>query len=266
MNKSVLLIVLTSLFILWCGFEVLHPTGEVGRTKKNPNDNGCYCHSPGIPTDTILVYVEGPETVSVGSSNIYTLHMIGGPSVIGGFNVAIGRGSLQSLDVSTRLENGELTHTQPKSWGDAIVSWQFMYIAPPTSGEDTIFSLGNSCNDDESPVGDEYNFGDNFYVTVIDSPLGVSEDKFPNSFELFQNFPNPFNPSTVISYQVIAGGWVSLKVFDLNGKEVSTLVNEAQSPGLYSIKFDGSGLTSGIYYYQLMTDEIKLTKKLLLLR
>jgi hypothetical protein len=265
LKLTLLLITFSLLLIIWCGFEVYYSTGMIGRTKKTPDGYGCICHNPGVPTDTILVYITGPETVAVGSSNVYTLHMLGGPSVVGGFNVAAGWGSLQSIDTTTRVEDGELTHTLPKAWGEATVSWQFMYTAPATVGLDTIYSVGNSTNNDLSPIGDEFNYGVDFVVTVVD-PLGIVEENNPTEIELFQNYPNPFNPLTVIRYQLLEGGFVSLKVFDLNGKEVSMLVDEVQSPGSHSKDFDGSGLGSGIYYYQLMTDKVKLTRKLLLLR
>jgi hypothetical protein len=68
---------------------------------------------------------------------------------------------------------------------------------------------------------------------------------------LTQNFPNPFNPNTIINYQLPISNFVSLKVYDAIGKEVSTLVNEKQNAGSYEIEFNGEGLPSGIYFYKL---------------
>ena len=73
----------------------------------------------------------------------------------------------------------------------------------------------------------------------------------PGKFELYQNYPNPFNPSTKIRYQIPEAGLVSIKIFDILGREVKTLVNEFKSAGRYEIEFDGSALASGIYFYQL---------------
>jgi hypothetical protein len=86
----------------------------------------------------------------------------------------------------------------------------------------------------------------------------------PDVFYLGQNYPNPFNPSTVIKYSVPADGLVTLKVYDLLGKEVSTLVNDYKQAGTFDVNFDGSNLSSGVYYYQLTAGELTATKKLML--
>ena len=86
------------------------------------------------------------------------------------------------------------------------------------------------------------------------------------SFNLFQNYPNPFNPSTIISYQIASAGKVSLKVYDVLGKEVAVLVDEYRDAGLYTVNFNGSNLASGIYLYKLESGSFVSTKKLVLLR
>lgn len=88
----------------------------------------------------------------------------------------------------------------------------------------------------------------------------------PMTFELLQNYPNPFNPSTRISWQSPVGSWQVLKVFDVLGNEVKTLVNEYKPAGSYEVVFYASGLASGVYYYQLRTGEYLQTKKMLLIR
>ena len=82
-------------------------------------------------------------------------------------------------------------------------------------------------------------------------------------FELYQNYPNPFNPSTVISWQ-LAVSYVTLKVYDMLGKEIKTLVNEQKSAGKYQFLFNGENLVSGVYYYQLSTGKYVETKKFVL--
>jgi hypothetical protein len=90
------------------------------------------------------------------------------------------------------------------------------------------------------------------------------EVESPLEFLLEQNYPNPFNPSTNIKYSVPADGNVSLKVYDILGKEVSTLVDEFKQAGTFDVTFDGSSLSSGVYYYRLTSGEMTTTKKLML--
>jgi hypothetical protein len=90
--------------------------------------------------------------------------------------------------------------------------------------------------------------------------------EMPKQFFLSQNYPNPFNPSTVISYQLPATSMVSLKIYDIIGKEVSTLVNEEKLAGSYEIEFGAQGLPSGIYLYKLQAGNFVQTKKMVLLQ
>ncbi len=88
----------------------------------------------------------------------------------------------------------------------------------------------------------------------------------PAGFVLEQNYPNPFNPSTVIGYQLPAKSAVVLKVVDLLGREVATLVNQIQQAGTYDVRFGGGNLPSGVYFYRLQAGSCSATKKLLLLK
>jgi len=100
---------------------------------------------------------------------------------------------------------------------------------------------------------------------VVASTEG-SIGKVPVSFALDQNHPNPFNSTTTIKFQIPGTNFVTLKVFDLLGREVTTLVNEEMKPGSYERVFDGSGLASGVYFCRLQSNESYATKKLVLLR
>ncbi|MBA4405926.1 hypothetical protein C0389_01495 [bacterium] len=83
-------------------------------------------------------------------------------------------------------------------------------------------------------------------------------------FKLEQNYPNPFNPETAISYQIPIDSKVILKIFDVLGRKIETLVNEDQSDGWHKVKFDGTKLSSGVYYYQLSAGSFMKTKKFVL--
>ncbi len=107
------------------------------------------------------------------------------------------------------------------------------------------------------------------YLYYSIPPTHVESEKgFTNDFNLFQNYPNPFNPSTKIRYTIKEQSFITLKVFDLLGREITTLVNEPKQPGEYEIDFDASKyeLSSGVYLYQLKSGSYTATKKFVYLR
>lgn len=124
------------------------------------------------------------------------------------------------------------------------------------------FGLGNTTVIDSIKVewpagGDQYftNVTVNQSVTIIENgtliSVGENTIEQPQDFKLHQNFPNPFNPSTVINYELTSFSNVELKVYDILGNEVETLVNDLKQPGIHSVSFNGSSYPSGVYYYRL---------------
>ena len=103
---------------------------------------------------------------------------------------------------------------------------------------------------------------------IVNSVVGISHQELltPDRFYLGQNFPNPFNPSTVINYSINKNSIVTLKIYNSLGKEIAELVNGKQNAGVYSVKFNGSSLSSGIYFYQLKAGEFVTTKKMNLIK
>jgi hypothetical protein len=99
------------------------------------------------------------------------------------------------------------------------------------------------------------------YLTSLDETPIIIE-----KFSLSQNYPNPFNPSTKISWQSPLGSHQTLKIYDVLGREVATLVNEYRDAGIYEVEFDGSQLSSGVYYYQLKINDYITTRKMLFLK
>jgi hypothetical protein len=93
-----------------------------------------------------------------------------------------------------------------------------------------------------------------------------SESGIVHSYQLMQNYPNPFNPETKISYSIPNPEFVTLKVYDMLGKEVQTLVNEFQSAKTYSVSFDASDLSSGVYLYKLQAGDFFDSKKMILIK
>jgi subtilase family protein/type IX secretion system substrate protein/CARDB protein/proprotein convertase P-domain-containing protein len=105
-------------------------------------------------------------------------------------------------------------------------------------------------------------------LTIIYQGLigGINTVEIPNYYSLSQNYPNPFNPSTTIKYGIPKSGIVTLKIYDILGKEVATLVNERKDPGVYTVDFNASNLASGVYLYKIESGEFTAVKKLLLVK
>ena len=91
---------------------------------------------------------------------------------------------------------------------------------------------------------------------------GLNSREIPVDFKLSQNYPNPFNATTVIKYTLLTGGYVTLIVYDLSGRQVETLVDELQSPTDYVYEWSPHNLSSGIYFYKLKIDDVEITRKM----
>jgi len=94
----------------------------------------------------------------------------------------------------------------------------------------------------------------------------IAAQSLPDEFHLFQNYPNPFNPNTTIKYQIPTASHVTLRIYDLLGREMKTLVNEERNPGWYSVKVDASTLSSGTYFYRLETHSQTITRRMVLVK
>ncbi len=101
---------------------------------------------------------------------------------------------------------------------------------------------------------------------LVNTTSVEDENNSPSDFVLYQNYPNPFNPATVIKYNIPYQANVSLRVYDMLGNEITTLVNESKSAGDYEAVFNADNLSSGIYFYKLIAGDVVQTKKMVLIR
>jgi hypothetical protein len=105
------------------------------------------------------------------------------------------------------------------------------------------------------------------FKVLVSTASGVDQGELiTREFGLDQNYPNPFNPTTVISYQLAVNSQVALKVYDVLGREIETLVNERQHAGHYAVNLDAGDLSSGVYYYRLQAAKVVETKKMMLMK
>ncbi len=242
-----------------------YSTGITGTTRKN--GFGCTCHNPN-PSPNVLVKILGPDTLTIGQTANYSVTITGGPLVRAGTDIAVSAGTLEPVnsDLWRDNKNGELTHFLPKAPSNGVVTFDFSYTAPQTAGTVIMYANGNSVNfDGVNDPQDQWNFAPNKSI-VIKNITGIKNGIYASAFTLEQNYPNPFNPTTAIGFQLSAVGHVSLKVYDVLGKEVSTLVNEVKPAGKYKVEFNGSNLASGIYFYCIEAGNYHSIKKMVLIK
>lgn len=156
------------------------------------------------------------------------------------------------------------------------VGWFGTILNTIDGGESWGSQSSNTLNDLESVYFTDNQIGWTVgeYETILKTTDGGSivsveyeqNSNQTNTFLLSQNFPNPFNPTTTIGYQLPERNLVTLKVYDILGREVATLVNEEKPVGSYEVQFIGNELTSGIYFYQLKAGDYTETKKMLMIK
>jgi hypothetical protein len=217
-------------------------------------------------------------------------------TILTGLPIPIGAAKVYDMDLSgskTIYQDGltALVDIAINPIDDAIYAIQHGEMGPPwINSKGRLFRIQNGVIDTLisemprpagmvfAPNGDLFitSLQDDNVLKISNLPVGVEDENnfTPSGFTLEQNYPNPFNPSTTIRYSiptVIASEtkqsqFVSLKVYDVLGNEVATLVDEEKPAGSYEVKFDAAGLSSGIYFYKLRAGSLVETKKMILLR
>jgi len=172
---------------------------------------------------------------------------------------------------------GVTTNYDPAAW------YAYDPVTEKLTGEKINWEMYTPANAGERPRGIAFSpGGDTAYVCVFGGnavpPPGLRwytrkvasvepiENGIPNGFTLSQNYPNPFNPTTEIQFSITKSGMTTLKVYDMLGKEVATLVNEELNPGTFKTKFDASRLASGTYVYMLTSNGSRLANKMMLVK
>ncbi len=171
---------------------------------------------------------------------------------------------VDSVRIELNLDDGLLYSTITESTpSDGVFEW--VVQVPYTSWE---------CRIKISDVNDStvFDISDTtFVIDIFPSVDDSTNSRIPESFALFQNYPNPFNPTTKIKFEIPDqvrndNHLVTLKVYDVLGNEIATLVNEEKSAGIYEVEFKGTELPSGIYFYQLKAGNYIEIKKMVLLK
>ncbi|MEA1986915.1 MAG: N-acetylmuramoyl-L-alanine amidase [Candidatus Marinimicrobia bacterium] len=173
-------------------------------------------------------------------------------------------------------DNGnEVSEWTTINWlGWKLVSWNLNSIGTWSDGnsdgtlDGTLhfdsFQLTYNSENSSPNIGKIY-FDDLRIVKSVYASINEN-NTLPNTFTLFQNYPNPFNPKTVIEYNIPKNSNVKLNIYDLSGKKITSLVDEFQNSGFHSVEFNGNKFASGIYLYQLLTDDFSEVKKMVLIK
>ena len=155
-------------------------------------------------------------------------------------------------DGSPCIDKGD-TSTASNDWED-----------PDNPGYALFPALGTLRNDMGAYGGNQYKSMP--YMSMLISGINDENGSIPNKLVLNQNYPDPFNPSTTISYSIPKQSQVTLMVYDILGNEIKTLINEEKTAGTYKINLNASNLSSGIYFYKFETDNYVKCKKMILLK
>jgi len=289
MLKKFTISIITIAFFSYLYLNISAFSGGITGTTQRPGSEqgkpGCICHNEGVPAPTTKVFILGPSSVGAGDTAIFQVRITGAPDSAGGFNVATYFGNLYSsatLDDKVRVDStfyniglpiqirkAELTHVEPKRPVNDTVRFFFKYVAPLLPGTtDTMYANGNSVSLDGSSSEDKWNFAANKPISITVSSVH-NNNSVVKDFTLEQNYPNPFNPATKINFTLDKSSLVSLKVFDISGKEISYLIdNKNYSAGNYSINFDAQkyNLNSGVFFYKLEANGISEVKKMMLVK
>ncbi len=215
-----------------------------------------YRHDPGMTCN--YDYHHGFVSVELKSFNVYIL------------------GNSVELNWTTATETNNSGFEIQKEVGSkhsAVSNWEKIGFVPGFGT--TTKPKSYSFTDEDITTGiykyrlKQIDFDGSF---TYSNEIEIQVDFTPKEFVLYQNYPNPFNPTTTIKYTIpeVASGFslgkVTLKAYDVLGKEITTLVNEYEQPGIYEVEFDASTLASGIYFYELKTGSYSSIKKMILLK
>ncbi|MBZ0203554.1 MAG: T9SS type A sorting domain-containing protein [Ignavibacteria bacterium] len=143
--------------------------------------------------------------------------------------------------------------------GNSRYGFHFTYSLSTCPGSASFTDVG-------SPVCKVYQMYDKFCPEPMPGVVINTGGEIPKSYSLSQNFPNPFNPSTVIRFDIIKATEVKISVYDITGKEIARLVQQKLNAGKYSVDFDAAGLATGVYFYSIIAGEYVQTKKMMLVK
>lgn len=254
---------LVSLFVFSSGVPSIEPLpvlGPVTSTTTDVANIGRFALRQGLNTTAANLVV---DEIYVGTDWTTLL-----PVELTSFTSAINKNNV-TLDwiTSNEINNLGFEVERLSLNSQASGSWiKIGYVAgngTSASGHKYSFTDRNLLSGNYSYRLKQTDFNGNFEYFNLNNEVNVG---IPSEYNLSQNYPNPFNPSTTINFDLPVDSKVNLKLYDISGKEVATVLNEFKSAGYHSVNFNSYGLTSGVYFYSLSADNYSATKKMLLVK
>mgnify|MGYP003542047260 FL=1 len=139
--------------------------------------------------------------------------------------------------------------------------------------ENNFYAITKAQNSDFILAGYVVSGGDAILICRVDSalqgpPIGINliSNEVPKNFHLYQNYPNPFNPTTKIKFELPSSGLTQLKIYDILGREIRTILEKYFDAGIYEVEFSSEELSSGIYFYELTNNLLRQVKKMVLIK
>ncbi len=238
------------------------------------------CRFPSVSASGSSVHVAWSDPRN-SNMEIYYNSSTDGGTTWGGFDTRLTPNSANSehpsisasgLNVHLVYENNQNTNLQIyyRKSTNAGLNWSGETRLTNTAYTSARPSVAVSGNVVHAVWHDSRNVNEDIYYKrdLMGNPVGVTGNSsgIPKDFSLSQNYPNPFNPTTSIGFRIADFGFVSVKVFDITGKEIAILVNEDLSAGAYNVDFDASQYSSGIYFYSMKTGNYSGTRKMVLIK
>ncbi len=219
----------------------------------------------GTASDSFNVIVDGIYVDNVWNNSVLPVELVSFTSVISDRDVTLNwTTALESNNSGFDIQRSDVRGQTSNDW---VKIGNVSDNGTSSSGHSYSFTDRNLVSGKYNYRLKQIDFNGNFEYFALSNEIIVG---VPSKFDLPQNYPNPFNPSTKINYDIPFDGKVSITVFDMSGKEVSTLVNDVKTAGYYTINFNASNLSSGIYFYRISVDangqNFVSTKKMTLIK
>lgn len=249
--------------------ELVDESGTVVSVINTTSSNPFILTAPGDGSYTINAGYKNPSRIWDSASVVIStpLQLPSAPSLVAPLDLAV----FDSTTILFVWQNSQPEVTN--YWIEYDTTDQFLTSQIDSSLTDTTFLSSDFANNStiwwRVKAFNSSGWGDFSEVRSFSIEVPTSVEKgleSPKDFSLLQNYPNPFNPSTVIKYSIPLASFVTLKIYDAIGNEISTLVNQIKGAGSYEVNFNAEQLSSGIYYYKLQAGSFIETRKMILLK